>query len=58
MERIWILVADSAHARVYLRGKRWDQLEQLEQREHPEGRGVTEQVPDHLTRSEPHPDHG
>ncbi|MEJ2530312.1 MAG: host attachment protein [Halioglobus sp.] len=38
MERIWILVADSAHARLYLRGRRWDQLEQLEEHEHPEGR--------------------
>ena len=38
MERIWILVADSAHARLYLRGRRWEQLEQLEQHEHPEGR--------------------
>ena len=38
MERIWILVADSAHARLYLRGRRWEQLEQLEEHEHPEGR--------------------
>lgn len=38
MAKIWILVADSAHARVFLRGKRWDQLEQLEEYEHPQGR--------------------
>tara|TARA_R110002124_G_scaffold50117_7_gene146209 strand:+ start:2592 stop:3038 length:447 start_codon:yes stop_codon:yes gene_type:complete len=38
MGRIWILVADRAHARLYLRGKRWDQLEQLENHEHPQGR--------------------
>jgi hypothetical protein len=38
MERIWVLVADSARARLYLRGRQWDQLEQLEEHEHPEGR--------------------
>jgi protein required for attachment to host cells len=38
MERIWILVADSAGARLYLRGRRWDQLDQLAELEHPEGR--------------------
>ena len=38
MDRIWILVADSARARLYLRGRRWDQLDQLEEIEHPEGR--------------------
>jgi protein required for attachment to host cells len=38
MERIWILVADSARAHLYLRGNRWDQLDPLEKHEHPEGR--------------------
>jgi protein required for attachment to host cells len=38
MGRIWILVADSARARLYLRGRQWDQLDQLEEYEHPEGR--------------------
>ncbi len=38
MERTWILVADSARARLYLRDRRWDQLDQLEELEHPEGR--------------------